>query len=207
MALLTGDISKNSGTWTIKHAQYISVFQFDANFATSSFNINQMLGMVNLTKFSWWGADTEESRVLLTGDISAFKQCTKLNVLDIGYRTLITGSIAVFANCPELGDLRLLGSGATNEIKPVWGDISVLANCPKLYHLNLHHTNCSGNIMSLCGLKLTWFAVNYSYVTRYLPTSADTNTDYATIFKNLAGNPSNYNVNDTPRTAPILIRL
>ena len=100
-------ISKNSGTWTIKHAQYISVFQFDANFATSSFNINQMLGMVNLTKFTWYGADTAESHVLLTGDISCFKQCTKLNYLHIGNRTLITGSIAVFANCPELGYLVL----------------------------------------------------------------------------------------------------
>lgn len=194
-------ISKNSGTWTIKHAQYISVFQFDGNFATSSFNINQMLGMVNLTKFSWYGADTAESRVLLTGDISCFKQCTKLNYLHIGLRTLITGSIAVFANCPELGYLALQGSWATGEIKPVWGDISVLANCPKLYTLGLHHTNISGNIMSLCGLKLTGFSVHHSYITRYLPTAADTNTDYATIFKNLAVSTSNYYVNDTPRTA------
>ena len=152
--------------------------------------------------FSWWGADTAESRVLLTGDISAFKQCTKLKVLVIGFRTLITGSIAVFANCPELGHLQLQGSWTTGDvIKPVWGDISVLANCPKLYRLDLWRTNCSGNIMSLCGLKFSWFDVHQSYIIRYLPTGADTNTDYATIFKNLIGITSNYNVNGTPRTA------
>ena len=33
----------------------------------------------------------------------------------------------------------------------------------KLYILNLHHTNCSGNIMSLCGLSLTWFNVDDLY--------------------------------------------
>ena len=59
-------------------------------------------------------------------------------------------------------------------------------------------------------LKLSVFYVNYSYgkfskifsvyqsyVTRYLPTSADTNTDYATIFRNLVGvNTSSYYVNN-----------
>ena len=151
--------------------------------------------------FSWWGADTAESRVLLTGDISAFKQCTKLYLLNIPFRILITGSIAVFANCPELGALSLHGSFANGGILPVWGDISVFANCPKLTWLRLHLTNCSGNIMSLCGLKLSHFDARHSYITRYLPTSADTNTDYATIFKNLAGATSWYDVSNTPRTA------
>ena len=121
--------------------------------------------------------------------------------MDIRYRTPITGSIAVFANCSELGQLTLGGSHNTNEIMSVWGDISVLAHCPKLYDICLRRSNCSGNIMSLCGLKLLTFWVHDSYVTRYLPTSADINTDYATIFKNLTDNPFNYAVNNTPRTA------
>ena len=163
-------------------------------------SIGVSICMVNLTKFTWYGPDTAESHVLLTGDISSFKQCIKLNVLDIRYRTPITGSIAVFANCSELEYVRLPGSPASGEIKPVWGDISVFANCSKLHHLDLRLTNCSGNIMSLCGFKFMTFHVHHSYVTHYLPTNADTNTDYTTIFKNLVMITSDYGVYDTPRT-------
>ena len=142
-------VTKATGKMYIKHAQYVNVLQFDSCFAASSFNITQLSGCVNLTKFTWY------TNYNVYGDIAVFKTCPKLSYLNI-YQTNCKGNISAFA---ELTFLTYLDIRYTS----VFGDIAHLSRLINLTDLRLSVTECYGDIIDISKCKaLTTLSIQFT---------------------------------------------
>lgn len=70
-----------------------------------------------------------------------------------GYFTDISGDISAFANCTKLNDIALNGSNGPGIHLNIYGDISVLTNLTDLKEVRLYNSDVSGDINSLRTLR------------------------------------------------------
>jgi len=80
----------------------------------------------------------------LTGDVSAFTNCTKLSTFNMyGSNMKLTGNISAFTNCTNL-------IGLVIDNNDIYGDISAIKNCTKLTHLHIKRLyNVTGDISNI----------------------------------------------------------